>query len=102
MSSDEEPILPTSVSPRPAELAGTSGESLTDRLDRPLRDLRISVTDRCNFRCSYCMPRQVFGRGFQFLARTEILTFEETTRLAETWKSSSPCWRGSTGWKTSP
>ncbi len=82
MSSDEEPILPTSVSPRPAELAGTSGESLTDRLDRPLRDLRISVTDRCNFRCSYCMPRQVFGRGFQFLARTEILTFEETTRLA--------------------
>ena len=55
---------------------------LTDTLDRPLRDLRISVTDRCNFRCSYCMPRQVFGRGFQFLARTEILTFEETTRLA--------------------
>ncbi|TET95675.1 MAG: GTP 3',8-cyclase MoaA [Dehalococcoidia bacterium] len=56
--------------------------ALLDTMDRPLRDLRISVTDRCNFRCSYCMPRQVFGRGFQFLARTEILTFEETTRLA--------------------
>ena len=51
-------------------------------MDRPLRDLRISVTDRCNFRCTYCMPREVFGRGFQFLARAEILTFEEITRLA--------------------
>jgi cyclic pyranopterin phosphate synthase len=51
-------------------------------MGRPLRDLRISVTDRCNFRCTYCMPKQIFGRDFQFLARTEILTFEETTRLA--------------------
>ena len=51
-------------------------------MDRPLRDLRISVTDRCNFRCTYCMPREVFGRGFPFLARAEILTFEEITRLA--------------------
>src|SRR3989304_1387563 len=55
---------------------------LTDTLRRPLRDLRISVTDRCNFRCTYCMPKEVFGRGFEFLARSEILTFEETTRLA--------------------
>src|SRR4030042_3351819 len=56
--------------------------SVFDSLGRPLRDLRISVTDRCNFRCTYCMPREVFGRGFQFLARAEILTFEEITRLA--------------------
>jgi cyclic pyranopterin phosphate synthase len=47
-----------------------------------MRDLRISVTDRCNFRCTYCMPKEVFGRGFEFLARSEILTFEETARLA--------------------
>jgi cyclic pyranopterin phosphate synthase len=53
-----------------------------DTLGRPLRDLRISVTDRCNFRCTYCMPREVFGPGFQFLKRSEILSFEEITRLA--------------------
>ena len=53
-----------------------------DRFGRPLRDLRISVTDRCNFRCPYCMPREVFGPGFEFLARDEILTFEEIARLA--------------------
>ena len=53
-----------------------------DRLDRPLRDLRISVTDRCNFRCTYCMPKEVFGRDYVFLDRDEILTFEEITRIA--------------------
>ncbi|TML19129.1 MAG: GTP 3',8-cyclase MoaA [Actinobacteria bacterium] len=53
-----------------------------DSLGRPLRDLRISVTDRCNFRCVYCMPKEVFGRDFQFLARTELLTFEEIARLS--------------------
>jgi GTP 3',8-cyclase len=53
-----------------------------DRLGRPLHDLRISVTDRCNFRCLYCMPREVFGRDFQFLERAELLTFEEIARLA--------------------
>jgi len=53
-----------------------------DRLGRPLRDLRISVTDRCNFRCSYCMPREVFGPDHAFLPRSEILTFEEITRVA--------------------
>ena len=47
-----------------------------------LRDLRVSVTDRCNFRCVYCMPREVFGRDFQFLERAELLTFEEIARLA--------------------
>src|SRR5438874_2991312 len=53
-----------------------------DTLGRPLRDLRISVTDRCNFRCVYCMPKEVFGKDFQFLPRAEILTFEEIERLA--------------------
>jgi cyclic pyranopterin phosphate synthase len=53
-----------------------------DTLGRPLHDLRISVTDRCNFRCVYCMPKEVFGRDFEFLPRQELLTFEEITRLA--------------------
>ena len=55
---------------------------LADTLARPLRDLRISVTDRCQFRCTYCMPREVFGRDFAFLPRAQLLTFEELTRLA--------------------
>ena len=54
-----------------------------DRLGRPLRDLRLSVTDRCNFRCPYCMPREIFGRDFEFLRREELLSFEEITRLAQ-------------------
>jgi cyclic pyranopterin phosphate synthase len=53
----------------------------SDRHGRPLRDLRISVTDRCNFRCAYCMPKEIFGRDFAFLERNELLTFEEITRL---------------------
>ena len=53
-----------------------------DSLGRPLRDLRISVTDRCNFRCTYCMPKEVFGRDFHFLPAAELLTFEEIERLA--------------------
>ena len=59
-----------------------AAEGLRDRLRRPLHDLRISVTDRCNFRCQYCMPKEVFGPDFAFLPRDEILTFEEITRLA--------------------
>ena len=55
---------------------------LTDTLGRPLRDLRISVTDRCNFRCVYCMPKEVFGRDYRFLDRRELLSFEEIERLA--------------------
>jgi cyclic pyranopterin phosphate synthase len=55
---------------------------MRDRLGRPLRDLRISVTDRCNFRCPYCMPQEVFGRDYRFLPRDEILRFEEIHRLA--------------------
>ena len=58
-----------------------AGLPLADTLARPLRDLRISVTDRCQFRCTYCMPREVFGRDFAFLPRDELLTFEELTRL---------------------
>jgi GTP 3',8-cyclase len=52
-----------------------------DTLKRPMRDLRISVTDRCNFRCTYCMPKEVFGRDYVFLPHSEVLTFEEITRL---------------------
>jgi cyclic pyranopterin phosphate synthase len=55
--------------------------AVEDRLARPLHDLRISVTDRCNFRCRYCMPREVFGSDFAFMPRSELLTFEEITRV---------------------
>lgn len=57
--------------------------AMIDKLQRPLHDLRISVTDRCNFRCVYCMPKEVFGPSFAFLPRAELLSFEEITRLAE-------------------
>ena len=53
-----------------------------DKFGRPMRDLRISVTDRCNFRCTYCMPAEIFGESYQFLPKEEILNFEEITRLA--------------------
>ena len=56
--------------------------SITDTRGRPLRDLRISITDRCNFRCTYCMPKEVFGRDYEFLGRDQLLTFEEIARLA--------------------
>jgi GTP 3',8-cyclase len=72
--------------------AGASADSLsapssppgptTDARNRPLRDLRISVTDRCNFRCVYCMPQEIFGKDFAFLERAELLSFEEITRVA--------------------
>lgn len=58
-----------------------SDKQLLDKFERPLRDLRISVTDRCNFRCPYCMPAEVFHERFQFLKREKILTFEEIDRL---------------------
>ncbi|HYL40836.1 MAG TPA: GTP 3',8-cyclase MoaA [Candidatus Binatus sp.] len=57
-------------------------QAAPDALGRPLRDLRISVTDRCNFRCTYCMPQEVFGRDYRFLPRAELLTYEEIRRLA--------------------
>ncbi|HSN32575.1 MAG TPA: radical SAM protein, partial [Ideonella sp.] len=68
------PVVPTGV-PRP------DGQ-VADTLGRPLRDLRISVTDRCNFRCSYCMPKEVFGKDYAFLPHASLLSFEEITRVA--------------------
>ena len=65
----------------PARLSAPTG-LLGDTLGRPLRDLRISVTDRCNFRCSYCMPSEIFDRNYAFLPQTSLLSFEEITRLA--------------------
>lgn len=56
-------------------------ETIRDTFKRPLRDLRISVTDRCNFRCTYCMPAEIFGEHYKFLPKAEILSFEEITRL---------------------
>ncbi len=54
-----------------------------DAIGRPLRDLRLSVTDRCNFRCTYCMPREIYGRDFEFLRRDELMSFEEIAHLAQ-------------------
>ena len=58
------------------------GLDLRDTFGRPLRDIRISVTDRCNFRCRYCMPKEVFGKDFPFMPREQIMSFEEIDRLA--------------------
>jgi GTP 3',8-cyclase len=65
--------------PPPASAAGLA----QDKLGRPLRDLRISVTDRCNFRCTYCMPKEVFGKDYRFLPHEQLLSFEEIARLAK-------------------
>eukprot|EP01031_Cornospumella_fuschlensis_P006399 gene6399-7952_t len=65
----------------PARLDLATG-LLADTLGRPLRDLRISVTDRCNFRCSYCMPRSRFGPGHRFLPQAQLLNFEEIVQVA--------------------
>ena len=72
------PSTPSSAPQTPA--------AFRDKLGRPLRDLRISVTDRCNFRCVYCMPKEVFGSDYQFLERKELLSFEEIARLARVFK----------------
>lgn len=58
-------------------------EQITDKLGRPIRDLRLSVTDRCNFRCDYCMPKEIFGDDFVFLPKDELLTFDEMVRIAQ-------------------
>jgi len=68
--------VPLPVAPEP------STGLLTDALGRPLRDLRISVTDRCNFRCSYCMPKEVFDKDYPYLPHNALLSFEEITRVA--------------------
>src|SRR5881275_1616508 len=65
----------------PAALEAATG-LVTDSLGRPLRDLRISVTDRCNFRCVYCMPSEVFDKNYAFLPQSSLLSFEEITRIA--------------------
>ncbi len=83
-ASDGRSVALDSDEPRGADAAAATHAWLgsSDRLGRPLRDLRISVTDRCNFRCVYCMPREIYGRDFAFLPRTEVLSFEEITRFA--------------------
>lgn len=70
--------MPARVPARPIPATGLLG----DALGRPLRDLRISVTDRCNFRCSYCMPKDVFDKDYPYLPHSALLTFEEITRVA--------------------
>lgn len=70
--------LPMRVPPQPVAVTG----QLDDTLGRPLRDLRISVTDRCNFRCSYCMPKDVFDKDYPYLPHSALLSFEEITRVA--------------------
>lgn len=69
------------MTPASAGVPSDQGGLLVDQRGRSMRDMRISVTDRCNFRCVYCMPKEIFGRDFAFLDRAEILTFEEITRL---------------------
>ena len=59
----------------------TRTELLNDALGRPLHDLRVSVTDRCNLRCTYCMPAEVFGERYEFLPRSHVLTYEEIARV---------------------
>jgi len=70
------------VPPMPPAAADAADGNVRDRLQRPLHDLRISVTDRCNFRCVYCMPKEVFGKDYPFLPHAALLSFEEITRVA--------------------
>ncbi len=70
----------------PAGINALTERTGKDTLGRPLHDLRISVTDRCNFRCVYCMPKDVFGPDYPFLARGELLSFEEIARLARVFR----------------
>ena len=77
-------VIPIGVAPGAARPPAPpfAGGALVDTRSRPMRDLRISVTDRCNFRCVYCMPREVFGADHKFLPHESILSFEEIVRLA--------------------
>lgn len=74
-------VIPVVRQPDPHATA-VAGQPLMDQHQRPLRDLRISITDRCNFRCTYCMPREIFGPDHAFLPRSSLLTFDEITRFA--------------------
>src|SRR5450432_1232045 len=77
-----DPLIAQLAVPAPPAAQARPTVPEVDRLGRRLHDLRISVTDRCNFRCTYCMPREIYGRDFAFLPRSEVLTFEEIERLA--------------------
>jgi cyclic pyranopterin phosphate synthase len=83
-----ERVIPLVDARIPALAAGVPARAipatglLSDTLGRPLRDLRISVTDRCNFRCNYCMPKEVFDKNYPYLPHSALLTFEEITRIA--------------------
>ncbi|MFJ3057443.1 GTP 3',8-cyclase MoaA [Herbaspirillum sp. NPDC087042] len=82
---DYRQAIPASKAGHGLPVTPASGEPvglLSDALGRPLQDLRISVTDRCNFRCVYCMPKDVFDKQYQFLAHSDLLSFEELTRVA--------------------
>ena len=85
MQHDTAPVPASEPVPGAAPSSGTAFDGrpgVTDGFGRALRDLRISVTDRCNFRCTYCMPAEVFGRDFAFLPHDQVLDFEELARLA--------------------
>ena len=75
----------------PAHALSPSG-ALADTRGRLLRDLRISVTDRCNFRCTYCMPKSVFDKDYQFLPKSELLSFEEITRMTRALRATRSTW----------
>lgn len=77
------PALISALPARKPTVVAHEGGGVRDRLQRPLRDLRISVTDRCNFRCTYCMPREVFGSDHEFLPQPQLLSFEEIVRVAK-------------------
>ena len=72
----------TAPLPTPRSSSPVPAGTLLDARGRPLRDLRISVTDRCNFRCSYCMPKEIFDNAYEYLPHGALLSFEEITRLA--------------------
>ena len=77
------PIADIRLTPIPKLVGAADAQTLADTRGRRLRDLRISVTDRCNFRCTYCMPKEVFDANYQFLPHAELLTFEEIVRVAK-------------------
>jgi cyclic pyranopterin phosphate synthase len=78
-----QPLGHLPIPPMAQGLTWSSGQVIRDRLSRPLRDLRISVTDRCNFRCSYCMPKEIFNNDYTYLPHSALLNFEEITQLAK-------------------
>ena len=75
-------VITVSAGQRKPSVLPMQSDGIRDQLNRPLRDLRISVTDRCNFRCTYCMPRDIFGGDYRFMPQNQLLNFAEITRLA--------------------